>query len=63
MVADQTKSNVNISTPDQEIHQTKKLKGPIPDKKTFNKKEFMWKDKFSFYFSKSFYIEQIGRIP
>jgi hypothetical protein len=53
----QTKTNVSISTPDQEIER------PYSRQKTFNKKEFMWKDKFSFYFSKSFYIEQIGRIP
>jgi hypothetical protein len=42
-----------ISTPDQEIER------PYSRQKTFNKKEFMWKDKFSFYFSKSFYSDQM----
>jgi hypothetical protein len=48
MAPDQTKTNVSISTPDQEIER------PYSRQKTFNKKEFMWKDKFSFYFPSHF---------
>ena len=111
MAPDQTKTNVSISTPDQENER------PYSRQRTFNRKEtetnkdfdkgsfikcfsnnkcwvcteqsaavfrevtiwysyyrksyinifkkyeFMWKDKFSFYFSKSFCIDQKGRFP
>ena len=55
MAPEQTKTNVSISTPDQEIER------PYSRQKTFNKKEFMWKDKFSFYFPSHFTLIKWGR--
>jgi hypothetical protein len=55
MIPDQTKTNANIKKNAYQ-HQTKKLKGPIPDKKHSTKRNACGKTNFRFIFQNHFTV-------